>query len=273
MSERTSAYENTHFDLRGKVAVVTGGRQGLGLDIAEALAEAGCDVAITSRDARSAEEAAAALRRVYGIDALTVGIDVRDIASVARASGEVWAWKRRLDIVVNNAGGGSGLSAGDLFDRQVEDIKHLLDVNLLGTLLCCREFCRPMLAPRAGRVINIVSIAGLVGRDRHIYEANGVNEQPVDYAAAKGGVLALTRDLAAKLAPYRINVNAISPGGFDRGHLPPGFVSEYSDKTMAGRMGVMGRDLKGAVQFLASAASEYVTGQNLVVDGGFVTYK
>jgi NAD(P)-dependent dehydrogenase (short-subunit alcohol dehydrogenase family) len=95
-----------------------------------------------------------------------------------------------------------------------------------------------------------------------------MEQQPVDYAAAKAGVIGLTRDLAAFLAPYRIYVNSISPGGFERGQ-PAGFIRDYSERTALGRMGQDGIDIKGAVLFLASAASDYITGQNLVVDGGF----
>ena len=106
-----------------------------------------------------------------------------------------------------------------------------------------------------------------------MYHRNGVMEQPVDYAAAKAGVLGLTRDLAAFMAPYGVYVNAIAPGGFDKGLLPKGFVQDFGNETMLGRMGQMGTDLKGAVVFLASTASDYVTGATFVVDGGFSVWK
>lgn len=106
-----------------------------------------------------------------------------------------------------------------------------------------------------------------------MYRQNGVREQPVDYAAAKAGVLGFTRDLAAFLAPDCVQVNALSPGGFDKEALPRNFVSAYGDMTPLGRMGRVDADLKGAVLFLASPASDYVTGQNLVVDGGFSVVK
>ena len=129
-----------------------------------------------------------------------------------------------------------------------------------------------MVQQRQGKIINIASIAALVGRDRRMYQCDGMTEQPVDYAAAKAGILGMTRDLAAVLAPYRINVNAISPGGFERGQ-PAEFVEAYCDRTPLGRMGRDGMDLKGEALFLASQASDYVTGQNLVVDGGFSVSK
>jgi NAD(P)-dependent dehydrogenase (short-subunit alcohol dehydrogenase family) len=273
MTATVTPMAGTHFDLRGRVAVVTGGRAGLGADIAAALAECGCDLVITSRSADRAREAAARMMDQLGVEAIGVAMDVRSPEEVAAASRASSDWKGRIDVLVNNAGGGSGASAGDLFDRPVDAIRDLLDTNLLGTILCCREFGRHMVRAGRGKIVNLASIAALVGRDRSIYHRNGVNEQPVEYAAAKAGVLGLTYDLAAKLAPFGIQVNAISPGGFDKGHLPAGFVSEYGARTALGRMGAMGRDIKGACQFLASDASDYVTGHNLVVDGGFTRWK
>ncbi len=130
-----------------------------------------------------------------------------------------------------------------------------------------------MVPQRKGRIINIASIAGLVGRDRRLYQRNQIKEQAVDYAAAKAGVIGLTRDLAAVLAPDGINVNAISPGGFAREDLPSSFVRDYSERTPLGRMGADESDLSGAVVFLAAPASAYITGHNLVVDGGFSIWR
>ena len=125
-----------------------------------------------------------------------------------------------------------------------------------------------MTEQRSGKIINIASIAGLLGRDRKMYERNHMLGQPVDYAGAKAGVIGMTKDLAALMAPQGVYVNVISPGGFNR-DLSDGFVQDFSERTALGRMGRDGIDLKGAILFLASAASDYVVGQNLVVDGGF----
>jgi len=129
-----------------------------------------------------------------------------------------------------------------------------------------------MAQQHSGKIINVASVAGLVGRDRRMYDRNGMNQQPVDYAAAKAGVIGMTRDLAAVLAPYGVCVNSISPGGFERGQ-PEGFVRDYADRTPLGRMGRDGIDIKAAALFLASSASDYITGHNLVVDGGFSTWQ
>jgi NAD(P)-dependent dehydrogenase (short-subunit alcohol dehydrogenase family) len=182
-------------------------------------------------------------------------------------------WKGHIDILINNAGGGSGASEGNLFNRAPEDIVNLITVNLTGALFCCQEVGRVMADQGYGKIINLGSIAGFVGRDRRMYRQNDKMEQPVDYAAAKAGVIGMTKDLAAFMAPYGVYVNCISPGGFDSGELPEGFVKAYSEATALGRMGRMGTDIKGAALFLASAASDYVTGHNLVLDGGFSLWK
>jgi NAD(P)-dependent dehydrogenase (short-subunit alcohol dehydrogenase family) len=256
------------FDLTGQVAMVTGGAVHLGFDAASILAAAGCHLVITSRDAARAEQAAEKLRCTYTVDVLPLLLDQTDFANTQETGRAAERWKGHVDILVNNAGGGSGQSTARLFDRDPRDIDHTISVNLTGMIYCCREIGRSMAARRSGKIINIASIAGLVGRDRRMYTRAGMKGQPVDYAAAKAGVIGVTRDLAAFLAPMGVHVNAISPGGFAR-NLPDQFVNDYSDRTPMGKMGRDGIDLKGAILFLASRASDYVTGHNLVVDGGF----
>ena len=135
-----------------------------------------------------------------------------------------------------------------------------------------REYAKLMMDQGlGGSVINIASMAGVVGRDRRIY-SEGMTPNPVAYSAAKAGVIGLTYDVAAYLGPYGIRVNAVSPGGFER-NQPGNFIRDYSDLTMLRHMGRQGRDLKGVVVFLASDAAGYITGHNLLVDGGFTRYK
>jgi NAD(P)-dependent dehydrogenase (short-subunit alcohol dehydrogenase family) len=259
--------------LEGRVAVVTGGSGRLGFAIADALAGAGCPVVLTSRSVERAEAAAAALRQRHPVEVLALPLELSDCRSIARFADQAHSWRGRIDILVNSAGGGSGTTEANLFQRDPAEIAMTIATNLVAVIYCCREICRHMVAKRSGKVINVASMAGLIGRDRRIYRQHSVREPPVDYAAAKAGVLGLTRDLAAFLAPYRVQVNAICPGGFDKGTLPRGFVSAYADMTPLGRMGRVGTDLQGVVLFLASAASDYVTGQNIVVDGGFSVVK
>lgn len=260
------------FNLRGKTALVTGGARHLGRDAASILAAAGCDVAITSRNSGQAETAAKDLAAQYGVAALGLGLDQTVFDHVARAVEAVLAWRPRIDILVNNAGGGVGASAALLFERDPADIALLINTNLTGVLYCCREVGRHMVANGSGKIINIASIAGMGGRDRRVYARTGLKGQPVDYAAAKAGVIGMTRDLAGYLSPHQVCVNCISPGGFERGQ-GEAFIREYSERTALGRMGRDGIDLKGAILFLASPASDYVTGENLAVDGGFVMWK
>lgn len=258
------------FDLRGRVFLVTGGARTLGRDMATALAEAGADGVVTSRHEAAADKAAREISSATGRRVLGLGLDVTDETAVAAALGRVGAEFGRLDILINNAGGGgAGPKAADarLETRPREAWEALQAVNVTATFLVCKHAV-PLLRKQPGAsVINIASIAGLVGRDRRVYPP-GMNPQSIDYAAAKGAVLAMTRDLAAYLGREGIRVNAISPGGFERGQ-PPEFVRAYSDRTPLGRMGRDGVDLKGAAVFLASDAAAYVTGHNLVVDGGF----
>ncbi len=260
------------FKLKGKVALVTGGARHLGYDMADALAEAGADVVLTSRDAASAVAAAEKLRAARGVDTLGLGVNVVRHPEVADMARRARDWKGRIDILVNNAGGTPPeRGPACLFDRDPKAIAELLEVNLLGTLYCCKEVGRIMIEQKRGKIINIASIAGMVGRDRRMYQRNNMNGQPVDYAAAKAGIIGATYDLAALMGPFGVCVNAISPGGFARSQ-PGNFERDYSDRTALGRMGRDGVDLKGAALFLASAASDYVTGHNLVVDGGFVIW-
>lgn len=257
------------FRLEGKVAVVIGGARHLGYDMAEILAEAGCDIVITSRKAETATEAASRLSERFDRQTLSAPLDVRDYVQVETFAEQAFAWKGRVDVLINNAGGTPQGSPGPLFDRAPADIEDLIAINLVGTLFCCKALGKRMAEQGHGKIINIASIAGMVGRDRRMYRRNGMSGQPIDYAAAKAGIIGMTRDLAGLLSPQGVCVNAIAPGGFGPRELPPGFVQDYSDRTPLGRMGRDGIDLKGAALFLASPASDYVTGHTLVVDGGF----
>ncbi|MCA9732398.1 MAG: SDR family oxidoreductase [Deferribacteres bacterium] len=261
------------FQLKNKVALVTGASRDLGFDACCALAEAQATVAITSRSKQKAKDAAEKLTDTYGIDAIGLELDHTNWNDVQRVKQDMLDWKGRIDILINNAGGGALLGETNLFKREPKAITSLIESNLIGPLFMCKAIGEIMIKQKSGKIINIASIAGLVGRNRDMYHRNDKNEQAIDYAAAKGGVIAMTRDLAALLAPYGVCVNAVSPGGFDKGELPASFVADYSAATMLGRMGKLDSDLKGIILFLASSASDYVTAQNIIVDGGFTFSK
>ncbi|PYI39409.1 gluconate 5-dehydrogenase [Arthrobacter psychrolactophilus] len=263
------------WDLTGKTAVVIGGSKLLGYDMAAAFAEAGATVVVSSRNAASAVSAAETLAEKYNVATLGLAVNVQDYASIENAAADAIAFAGRIDVLVNNAGGGSGNASGDLLQRPVTVIEDMIATNLTGTLLCCKAFGAKMIeqSPSGGAVINIASIAGLVGRDRRMYSNGGVEQQPIDYAAAKAGVIGLSRDLAAAWAQFAVRVNSISPGGFGPRQLPNAFADEYATRTPLGRMGIDGQDIKSSALFLASEASAYITGHNLVVDGGFSSWR
>jgi len=261
------------FELKGKVAIVTGAHAWLGYDMACVFAEAGCDIIVTSRNADRARKIADKIGEQYRVDTLGLTMDQRYCEQVRVMAEQAHSWKGRIDILVNNAGGGSGKSAGNILKRDPEDETRLIATNLTGVLFCCKEVARYMVHQGSGKIINIASMAGLIGRDRRLYERSNMNGQPVDYAASKAGVIGLTKDLAGMLSPKGIHVNSISPGGFWKDDLPEQFRREFADRAMLGRWGRMGCDIKGPALFLASAASDYVTGHNLVVDGGFSIWK
>ena len=252
------------FDLSGKIAMVTAGTHNLGEEIASGLAEAGAQVIITSRDLATAEKAAAGRY-------VPMALDLRSEASVVALFEHVRQQFGCLDILVNNAGGHSKSACGLLEKESLEGWNDFISANLTGTFLMIREYAKLMMNQGPGSIINIASMAGLVGRDRKIYQPD-MTPNPIAYSSAKAGVIGLTTDCAAYLGPYGIRVNAISPGGFERTQ-PAAFIHDYGELTMLRRMGRQGYDLKGAVVFLASDASGYVTGHNLLVDGGFTRYK
>jgi NAD(P)-dependent dehydrogenase (short-subunit alcohol dehydrogenase family) len=248
------------FDLRGKVAIVTGGGTGIGLQMAEGLGEAGADLVLCARKAERCERAAAELSE-RGIRALGLRCDVRNREQVQAVVDTARREFGRVDVLVNNAGTVWGASPEDM---PLEGWQKVVDVNLSGAFLCAQAAGRAMIEQRSGgKIVNIASIAGLRGAPPEVMDT-------VVYSATKGGLIAFTRDLAWKWARHRINVNAIAPGWFPS-EMASFVLDRHSERLTReiplGRLGGPD-DLKGAVVFLASRASDYVTGQTLVVDGG-----
>lgn len=260
------------FDLTGRVALVTGAVMGIGREIAQGFLELGAKVACSSREADRAQQAANELAQLTGGETLGVALNVRDPQSVDAAFQQVAQHWGQLDILVNNAGGAPTAENYHVWDRKLDDWKYVIDTNLTGTFLCTQAAARLMMPRKSGSIINISSIGGLVGRDRRMYEGIDMRPNLVDYAACKAGILGFTRDAAAELGPYGIRVNAILPGGVFRNHHPE-FERRYSAATPLGRMAREGFDLKGAAVLLASDAGAYMSGTNVVVDGGFSIYK
>ena len=251
------------FSLTGRVAVVTGGSRGLGLEIAHGLGEAGATVVVTARRREWLQPAEEELRAA-GIQAQAVTCDVADQGQVDSLAQAVLNQHARVDILVNAAGISWGAAA---LEMPVERWRSVLDVNATGTFICCQAFGRGMVERRAGRIVNVASVAGLVGQDPDMMDAVG-------YTASKGAVVALTRDLAVKWARYGVSVNAVAPAFFPT-RLTHGLIEQVEPKMAAASpMNRIGRpgELKGVVLFLSSDASSYVTGQILAVDGGMTAW-
>jgi len=246
------------FDLTGRVAIVSGGSMGLGLQMAEGLAEMGAILVLCSRKKERCEQAAESLRSL-GMQTVALECDVKEKASIRQVVEETLARFGRIDILINNAGVSWGAKVEDM---TLEQWDKVISTNLTGTFLFCQAAGKPMTAQGSGKIINIASVAGLQGSSAEL--------QAIGYQASKGGVIALTKDLACKWAPHNIQVNAIAPGWFPT-HMSERVIEHRKDslleKIPLGRFG-NDHDLKGAAVFLASDASSYVTGHVLVVDGG-----
>jgi NAD(P)-dependent dehydrogenase (short-subunit alcohol dehydrogenase family) len=258
MAAEPQTHTRQLFDLTGRVAIVTGGAAGLGRQMAEGLAEMGANLVLCSRKKDHCEKAAEELQS-KGIAALGLGCDVTNPASIQEIVDGTLARFGKIEILINNA----GVSWGAPVERMpVEAWRKVIEVNLTGTFLFSQAVGQVMMKQRKGKIINIASIAGMAGSPDEL--------QAIGYAASKGGVITFTRDLARKWARYGINVNAIAPGWFPT-HMSAGLIEKYREKLLAGiPLGRFGNehDLKGAAVFLASSASDFVTGHILAVDGG-----
>ncbi len=269
------------FRLDSRVAVVTGGAGLYGSVIATALAEAGATVVIASRSHAQCEARAAELRQA-GYRALGMALDLTNDESIVALKDRVLRECRQVDILFNNAVGRAAGTAEEQIQRGFTDHRLSMDamtrlqweaamtVNASGLFVCTQVFAEQMKAQgKGGSIVNISSIYGLVGPTFSIYEGTQMTVPP-DYAFAKGGIINFTRYLATCYAPYGIRVNCISPGGYYMGQ-PEAFVRNYERHTPLGRM-ARWNDLKGAAVFLASDAAQYITGQNLAVDGGWTAW-
>jgi len=269
------------FSLKGKVAVVTGGGGLLGREFSRALAEAGAAVVVADLDMPGAERAAAALTRA-GMEALALHLDVTRQESAESLRGECIRRFGRLDILVNSAALDpkfdasavrKGIAPGAFEDYPLDFWNAALAVNLTGAFLVTQACVKPMLDQGShGSIINICSTYGLNGPDQRIYIKGGerVAFKPVYYTVTKAGILGFTKYLAAYYAGTGIRVNALTPGGVFSDHEQY-FVENYSAKTILGRM-AQKDEMSGALLFLASDASSYMTGGNLVVDGGWTAW-
>lgn len=250
------------FRLTGKTAIVTGGGRGLGAQIAKGFAEAGANVVLCSRNVEACIEMSKELEAL-GVRSIGLACDVTNQKDVKKVVEETMKIFGTIDILVNNSGATWG---APVVDMPYEAWKKVMDVNVNGTFLMSQEVGKIMIKQENGKIINIASVAGLGGTHPSFMDTIGYN-------TSKGAVITFTKDLAAKWGQHNINVNAIAPGFFptkmskvtiEQGH-------EYIlNSTPLNRLGSE-EDLKGVALFLASKASDYVTGDILLVDGGMST--
>jgi NAD(P)-dependent dehydrogenase (short-subunit alcohol dehydrogenase family) len=269
------------FDLTGRVAVVTGGVGLLGAEFCRTLAEAGASVIVVDLNASASQAVTNSLAK-SGYNALAVPTDITDPDSVHALVDQTLSRFGRLDILVNSAAldpkfdpdaVNKGITPGAFEDYPLDLWNSALNVNLTGTFLMTQACVRPMIEQgKKGSIINICSTYGLNGPDQRIYIKDGkrVAFKPVYYTVTKAGVMGFTKYLAAYYAGTDIRVNALTPGGVFNNHEDY-FVKNYSAKTIIGRMANKD-EMNGALLFLASDASSYMTGNNVVVDGGWTAW-
>lgn len=262
----------TLMDLHGRVALVTGGAGHLGGAICEALAELGATIVVLDTTATACRKISARLHATYQVKTVPLAVNLANEQAVRAVPRAILTQCKRLDILVNCAAfvGTSRLAGWAVpFLKQRSDAwKLALEVNVIAPFMLTQACAEALAATGDGSVINISSIYGLVGPDLRLYTGTSLGN-PAAYAASKAGLLQLTRWLATVLAPA-VRVNAVTPGGIWRGQ-PEMFRRRYVARTPLGRMATE-EDLKGAVAYLASDLSAYVTGQNLVVDGGWTAW-
>jgi NAD(P)-dependent dehydrogenase (short-subunit alcohol dehydrogenase family) len=256
------------FDLSGRVAIVTGGSIGLGRQMAEGLAEMGAHLVLCARKEERCHQAAEQLQQL-GVKAIAVGCDVKTPASIQELVEATLSQFGRIDVLINNAGISWGAPVEEM---RLEDWNKVIETNLTGTFLCAQAVGKVMIRQSrgknsagknsAGKIINVASVAGLGGAPAEL--------PAIGYHASKGGVISFTKDLACKWASHNIQVNAIAPGWFPT-HMSNRVLEHHEELFLSHiplrRFGNE-HDLKGAAVFLASDASNYVTGHVLVVDGG-----
>ena len=269
------------FDLSNRVAVVTGGVGLLGTEFCRTLAEAGAAVAVVDLNGDAAKKVADALTK-DGYRAKAIQTDITKSDSVNAMVASVLSDFGRLDVLVNSAAldpkfdpdaASKGIAPGAFEDYPLADWNAAMNVNLTGMFLVTQACVKPMIAQgKKGSIINICSTYGLNGPDQRIYIKDGkrVAFKPVYYTVTKAGVMGFTKYLAAYYADSEIRVNALTPGGVFNNHEDY-FVKNYSAKTILGRMAKKD-EMNGALLFLASEASSYMTGNNVVVDGGWTAW-
>jgi NAD(P)-dependent dehydrogenase (short-subunit alcohol dehydrogenase family) len=251
------------FSLKGKVALVTGGAGLYGRQITTALAEAGADTWIASRNPEEPEKFAAECRQ-QGLAVTARRLDQADEKSVLALRDELLASRGRVDILVNNAVARTMKG----YEDDAATFARSMEVNATGLFVVTRAFGDGMARASGGSIINIGSIQGMIGPDPANYRGTSMHGWYPDYFFHKGGVINFTRFIASLYGASSVRCNCVSPGGLFNPKMPEAFVKNYGERTFLGRLAGE-TDLKGVIVFLASDASLYLTGTNIPVDGGY----
>ena len=265
------------FDLTGRNIIVTGSSGILGSQYADTLSQAGANVILVDINDKN-NNLEKTLRKKYKTNAKFYCADISIEKNVLSLKKNILTDFKKIDGLINNAAYTNidAIKNSDDITAPFEKFsfelwKKILDVDLSGVFNCCKVFGSQMVKQRKGTIVNISSIYGIVGNDQRIYGNSKINS-PVSYAAAKGGIIALTRYLAAYWYGKNIRVNTLTPGGvIDESYQSKEFIKKYSEKTILGRM-ARSDEYNGALLFLMSDASSYMTGANLVIDGGWTAW-
>lgn len=267
------------FSLKDRVAIVTGGVGFLGVHYCQSLGEFGAHVVVADLDQVTSTEVAHHVTESTDVEAFGIAVDVSKPESVQEMVRKTMDKFGRIDILVNNAAldpkfdsEHTGEHTNRFEDFPIRMWQEALDVNITGMFLCAQAVTKPMLEANSGLIVNVSSTYGIVGPDQRLYQREGEDVQfkPVTYTVTKSAVLGLTKYLAAYFHGTGIRVNTLTPGGVFAGHDEE-FVRRYSNKTILGRMAEP-EDMCGALLFLVSDASSYMTGANLIVDGGWTAW-
>ena len=256
------------FDMSDSIAVVTGGGTHLGSAISESLCELGATVIIASRNLKNCEEVAAQLS-ASGLKAHALQCDASIESDVNSLIKSVIQTYGKLDVFVCNAGGST--PDDDFPAASAEAFRETITMNIETTFMCAQAAANVMIKQGHGKIITIGSVHGVMGTDKRLYAGLNHKRSSIGYFAAKGGVINLTKALAAELGEHGITVNCISPGQIPKPTVKKEMVSRMIDRQPINKMGKP-HDLKGAAALFASPAGNWITGQNLIIDGGWTTF-
>lgn len=257
------------FDLSDEVVLQLGFTGPIGRQFSSILAESGCTLVLGDINEKDGIEISEGLKKVNK-NIEFVKIDAGNEADVKNAVGSIEKKYHKITVLVNTFSRRPTDFNKKFEDSSFESWNDVMEINLSAMYLACREVSKLMIRQKRGSIINVASFLGVVAPDQRVYGDSGLNS-PAVYTASKSGVIGLTKYLAAYLGKFNVRANCISPGGVDPGEVNKDFAEKYSYKVPLGRMGNMD-DMKGPVVFLASEASRYVNGHNLVVDGGLTIW-